>query len=291
MKILLTGAHGQLGHELAHVLPAVGDLIAAARSECDLADPAAVRAFVRHHAPDVIVNAAAYTKVDAAQSDAALAHAVNALAPVVMAEELRARSGLLIHYSTNYVFDGMRPAPYAEDDETGPVNVYGASKLAGEEGIRRLAGGHVILRAGWIYGDRGSNFVPAMLRLMSQAGDVRIVNDEIGTPTWSRWLALRTLDLLRVRLERPLRPVYHVTPQGATSRYGFATTIQRRLRERGWSLPARIVPIASSEYPTAAQRPPNGVLSGHAFHADTGSKPCAWELVLDEFLSQLAATE
>lgn len=288
MKILLTGAQGQLGHELAQALSDAGELISAGRVECDLADLDAVRGFVRRHAPDVIVNAAAYTRVDAAESDADLAHTVNALAPVVMAEELRARNGFLIHYSTNYVFDGERQEPYAEDDATSPVNVYGVTKLAGEAGIRRLAAGHVILRAGWIYGDRGSNFVLTMLRLMQQAAEVRVVDDEVGTPTWSRWLALRTLDLLRARLLRPLRPVYHVTPHGAVSRYGFAMEIQRRLRERGWSLPARVVPIPGAEYPTAARRPRNGVLSGNAFDADIGSSPCAWEALLDQLLSQIA---
>lgn len=240
MKILLTGSNGQVGWELARMLPALGELVALDRAQLDLSDPAALRRVIRELRPQLIVNAAAYTAVDQAESEPELARRVNVDAPQVMAEALLGWSGLLVHYSTDYVFDGTKPGAYTEDDVPNPINTYGASKLEGELAIQRSGVNHVTFRTSWVYATRGRNFLLTMLRLFEQRPELRIVDDQIGAPTWSRWVAQQTVAALRARERYATEKttadwngVFHLTAAGATSWYGFASAISNEsLRRR-----------------------------------------------------------
>jgi len=264
MTILLIGAAGQLGRELKRSLACLGDLVACDRSQIDLADGTALRAAVRAHAPRAIVNAAAYTAVDRAEQEPDLARRINATAPAILAEEAKRLGALLVHYSTDYVFDGGKAEPWREDDTPNPLNVYGASKLAGEQAIQAACARHLIFRTSWVYGARGANFVLTMRRLMRERPELKIVADQIGAPTWSRLLAEATAQIT-ARLVTPgagfsgTGPwgVYHMTNGGETSWHGFAEAIQA-LDEP--EVPARLVAIPSSDYPTPAQRPLNSRL-------------------------------
>ena len=260
MKILLTGRNGQVGSELARALAPLGEVIAYDRTGLDLAVPDRIVAAMRLVKPDVVVNAAAYTAVDRAESERDAAHAVNAAAVAVLAEEARRAGALLVHYSTDYVFDGTKDAPYVEEDSTNPLNEYGRSKLAGENAIRSVGGPHLILRTGWVYAPRGKNFLLTILRLLHERNELRVVSDQIGTPTSASMLADLTVELLRSHDKTSLGEasgIYHVAPSGFTSWHGFATEIARLERLDT----VRIVPIASSEYPSAARRPLNSRLS------------------------------
>jgi dTDP-4-dehydrorhamnose reductase len=265
MRILLTGANGQVGWELRRTLACLGEVVAVGSGEMDLTDADAIRRVVRETTPRVIVNPAAHTAVDKAESEADLAHAINASAPGLLAEEAEKLGALLVHYSTDYVFDGSGERPWQEDDATAPLNVYGASKLAGEEAIRGACRRHLIFRTSWVYGARGANFLLTMRRLMRERPELKIVADQIGAPTWSRMLAEATALILAQQVspargaDRP-EPwgVYHMTNAGETSWHGFAAAIQALdVPER----PARLLPIPSSDYPTPAKRPLNSRLN------------------------------
>lgn len=256
MKILLTGKTGQLGWELQRSLAPLGDVTALSTKELNLADADAIRSMLRQSEPDFIVNAAAYTAVDQAEREASLAQAVNATAPRVLADEARRTGALLVHFSTDYVFDGSKDGPYVEDDPPRPINTYGASKLAGERAIQASGCRHVILRTSWVYAARGKNFLLTMLRLSRERTELRVVSDQIGAPTWSRALADATAALIPQALIDPeSHGLYHATNAGATSWFGFATEI---LRLAGIATP--VVPIAACAYPTPAMRPANSVL-------------------------------
>lgn len=259
MKILLTGPTGQVGYELARSLLPLGEVVCVDRSRMDLADLARVRGVIREVRPDVIVNAAAYTAVDRAETEHRLAQAINAHAPAVMAEEAKRLGAALVHYSTNYVFDGARGAPYAEGDPAHPLNAYGRGKLEGEQAIAASGARHLILRTGWVFGQRGHNFLQTMLRLCRDQGEVRVVDDQHGSPTWSRSIADATAILLaRSDSEgwwESRGGIYHMTSQGETTWHGFARAIVETA-----GLNCRVVPIRSDEYPAAARRPAHAVL-------------------------------
>lgn len=281
-KILLTGANGQVGWELRRTLGALGEVVALDSRTMDLADAEAVRATVRALAPAIIVNPAAYTAVDKAESETDRAHAVNAVAPGVLAEEAARLGALLVHYSTDYVFDGSGDSPWIEDDATGPLNVYGATKLAGERAIAAAGCRHLIFRTSWVYGARGSNFLLTMRRLMRERPELKIVADQVGAPTWCRDLAEATAQVLaQVRDRDESRwGIYHMTNAGETSWHGFAEAIQA-LDEFDETLqPARLVPIPGSDYPTPARRPLNSRLDNGKLDRTFGLRLRDWRAAL-----------
>ncbi|QDG51689.1 dTDP-4-dehydrorhamnose reductase [Persicimonas caeni] len=261
--ILLFGARGQVGRELQRVLGPLGEVVAADREHADLTDSDAVRALIRNTQPSLLVNAAAYTAVDKAEEETELARMVNAVAPGILAEEAAALGAPLVHYSTDYVFDGTANRPYTEDDATKPVNTYGRTKLAGEEAIRERHAAHLILRTSWVYGLRRQNFLRTMLRLAKTHPELRVVDDQIGAPTWCRTIAETTAVVLARWLtddEPSARAgTYHLTCAGQTSWCGFARAIFEAFIDQPDDRPD-VEPIPSSEYPTSAQRPPFSVL-------------------------------
>ncbi|MSR12951.1 MAG: dTDP-4-dehydrorhamnose reductase [Gammaproteobacteria bacterium] len=255
--VLLLGRTGQVGWELERSLQPLGRVVACARSEADLSRPETLRALVERVRPDVIVNAAAYTAVDAAEQEEDLAYRINADGPAVLAEAARELNAWLVHYSTDYVFDGTR-GPYSETDATRPLNAYGRTKRAGEEAIAAAGCKHVILRTSWVYGARGKNFLNTMLRLAREQEVLRVVDDQIGAPTWSRTIADVTAAILTRLDERRFSPdmsgIYHLASQGETSWYGFARLIIEETRSLRESSP-RIEAISTEAYPLPAQRP------------------------------------
>lgn len=282
VRILLTGKNGQVGRELETRLPRLGELIALNRQQLDLANPGAIRRCLREFHPQLIVNAAGYTAVDEAESNSATAQAVNGNAPAVMAEEAKGIGAALVHYSTDYVFDGCKSTPYEETDEPNPLNVYGKTKLAGERAIQSAGVPHLIFRSSWVYAIRGRNFLLTFLRLASQREELRVVQDQIGAPTWSRLIAAGTVHILAqicasepglARL-RELSGIYHLTAAGETSWYDFARAILEECSDSsecgpwfgeavGGQLLAvqRVIPISSADYQTPARRPAYSVLS------------------------------
>jgi dTDP-4-dehydrorhamnose reductase len=280
-RILLTGKNGQVGSELALLLPRMGDVMALARQELDLSKPDDIRRAIRQCKPHLIVNAAAYTAVDQAEKEEPLAHAINAIAPGVMAEEAKKIGAALIHYSTDYVFDGSKGAPYEVDDRPNPRSAYGRSKLAGEQRIEDSGVPHLIFRTAWVYATRGKNFLLTVLRLGSQREELKIVSDQLGSPTWCRSIAKATASILEPFTEpggisglTELSGVYHLTAGGVCSWYDFTQAILDEARRVPPDLPwivsatgghvlvtKKVVPITTSEYPTAASRPPYSVLS------------------------------
>lgn len=269
MRLLVTGSNGQVGRELVRTLAPLGEVVASDRAGADLARPDELVAAVRAARPAIIVNAAAYTAVDRAESEPEVARAVNAVAPGILAEEAKRLGALLVHYSTDYVFDGSKPAPYTEDDAPRPLNVYGRTKLEGEQAIRAADGRHLILRTSWVYGPRGSNFLLTMLRLGKEREELRVVDDQLGAPTSSAAIAEATARILG---SAEASGLFHLTASGRTSWHGFAAAI---MREAGLS--TRVVPIRSSEYPMAAKRPLNSVLSNDRLAATFGFRPSSWE--------------
>lgn len=278
-RILLTGRSGQVGAELLPLLARLGEVIAPGREEMDLLVPESVRRIIRKTRPEAIVNAAAYTAVDRAEAEEVTARAVNADAPALMAEEARKIGAAMVHYSTDYVFDGTKGAPYAEDDAPAPASAYGRTKLAGEEAIRGAGIAHLILRTEWVYAARGKNFVRTVLRLASERDELRIVADQTGSPTWSREIARATAKILgqalgsgaEGRLEG-ISGTYHMTAAGETTWFGFAEAILAECGRAGnapWIAEAtsgrgvvarRVVAIGTGEYPTPARRPACSVL-------------------------------
>jgi dTDP-4-dehydrorhamnose reductase len=282
--ILVTGANGQLGFELARLLPPLGDVVAADRSRLDLADADAVVAAVRGSKPDVIVNAGAYTAVDLAEKEPDRAAAVNARAPGILAEEAKRIGAVLIHYSTDYVFDGARTSPYPESAPTAPLNVYGATKLDGERAIGAVGGAALVFRTSWVYGLRGKNFLLTIRRLAAERDELRIVADQIGVPNWCRTLAEATV---RIAGAGPAAladraGLYHLSATGAASWHDFARAIV------GDVVTPRIVPIATAEYPLPARRPAYGVLDTARFESTFGFALPDWRDVLARCLASPA---
>ncbi|MFH2135401.1 MAG: dTDP-4-dehydrorhamnose reductase [Pseudomonadota bacterium] len=266
--ILLTGVNGQVGWELQRALPASGQVIALTRDQLDLSNPDAVRAAIQHFRPDTIINPAAYTAVDKAESEPELAMAVNGVAPGIMAEEARKLGALLIHFSTDYVFNGRKAEPYSESDGTDPQSVYGKTKLAGEEAIRSVGCKHFILRTSWVYGVHGGNFVKTVLRLAKERDTLRIVADQFGAPTSASLLANSTAQILlqcsASDFDASRYGLYHLTAGGRTSWHHYAKEIVRlarlydkELRDKSLTIEG----IPTSGYPLPAPRPANSVLS------------------------------
>jgi dTDP-4-dehydrorhamnose reductase len=297
MKILLLGANGQVGHELRSALAPLGEVVATTRSgqlpdggaceAADLSEPATLPALVARVAPGLVVNAGAYTAVDRAEDEPELAFRVNAEAPAALAKACADAGIGLVHFSTDYVFDGAQTRPWREDDPTGPLGVYGASKLAGEEAVRASGAAHQIFRLCWVYGPRGHNFLLTMLRLARERGHLRVVDDQRGTPTSARRIAGGVAAALRVA--PGLSGTWHLAAEGECSWHGFAAEIFRQAVERGL-LPAAPVlePIASSEFPTRARRPAYSRLDTRAFTRDFGLHLGDWREGLSGALDVLA---
>jgi dTDP-4-dehydrorhamnose reductase len=290
VRILLTGANGQVGWELQRALAPLGEVIACDRSQLDLADPDTLRQRVRAIAPQTIVNAAAYTAVDRAESEPDLARTINAIAPGVLAEEAQRLDAVLVHYSTDYVFDGTKPEPYTESDAPNPLNVYGRTKLEGERAIGASGCRHLMLRTSWVYGARGNNFVLTLLRLGRERRQLRIVDDQVGAPTWSREIAQATATLLaQPALAAPgADGLYHLTASGATSWFGFAEAIfeSREIGRLGIAFPA-LEAIPTSAYPTAARRPANSRLDCGQLERRAGIRLAPWDVALARALAEL----
>ena len=261
MKILVCGHHGQVAQALLAQLNGLGDVHLLGRDQLNMASPEALREPLRRLAPQLIINAAAHTAVDQAETEPDLAFAINAEGPRVLAEEAVRLGAPLIHYSTDYVFDGEKALPYTEADRPNPLGVYGRSKLAGEQAIAAVDGEHLILRTSWVYSLYGRNFLLTMQRLLQEKPQLRVVNDQIGAPTWATTIAAATRELIErwQAGQRGAWGTYHLTAQGDTSWFGFAQAIGEHLKARG--LPcAELLPIPSSEYPTPARRPANSRL-------------------------------
>ncbi|MCD7040126.1 dTDP-4-dehydrorhamnose reductase [Pseudomonas sp. MAFF 311095] len=287
MKVLITGQHGQVSRELQLQLQGLGELIVLGRDQLDLANVDQIRQQIQAHCPDLIINAAAHTAVDQAESEPDAAFAINAIAPGVLAEEAKALGSPLIHYSTDYVFDGSKPAPYTEADTPNPLGVYGQSKLAGEEAIAAVGGEYLILRTSWVYSSHGKNFLLTMQRLLQEKPQMRIVADQIGAPTWAGSIARSTRALIeRWQAGEPGEwGVYHLTNQGETSWFGFAEAIGEHLRTQGKAC-AELEAIPSSAYPTPAKRPLNSRLDCSRLQQQWHVSQPSWQDALRECLAQ-----
>lgn len=280
-RILLTGVTGQVGWELRRALAPLGHVIPADRNAMDLTKLDSIRTFVRETKPQIIINPAAYTAVDQAEKEPDLAFAINATAPAAMAEEALRLGALLVHYSTDYVFDGTKSEAYVEDDVPNPQGVYGKSKLAGEQAIRNSGCKHLIFRTSWVYGMRGKNFLLTMLRLANERESLRIVDDQIGAPTWSRMIAEATAVALGQLISDPQRAeavsgVFHLTAAGATNWHGFAQEIFRLARTHGLCRIPALEPIPSEQYPVPAVRPKNSRLNNEKLFQTFGLVLPAW---------------
>ena len=287
MKLLVTGISGQVGYELLRTLAPLGDVVGVDRGAMDLSDPQRIRDVIHAERPDVVVNAAAYTAVDRAEVEREIAFKINATAPRVMGEALRESGGVLVQFSTDYVFDGGKPGPYFESDRPNPLSAYGRSKLEGEQRIRATGVPHLILRTSWVYGKRGRNFLNTMLSLFEEKPELRIVDDQIGAPTWSRWIARGTAEVLAQCLaggafREELQGTYHLTAAGSTSWYGFAGAIHELHYGVGSAHGPRLLPIPTSGYPLPARRPSNSVLNTDALRKVFGIQPPDWREQLRE---------
>lgn len=262
-KILLVGRNGQVGWELQRTLATLGDVIAIDRHGMDLANPDSIRNAIRTIRPNLIVNAAAYTAVDKAESEPELAMAINGIAPGIMAEEAKLIGAAMVHYSTDYVFDGAKTSPYTEDDIPNPISVYGKTKLVGEQAVQAAGIPHLIFRTSWVYGLRGRNFLLTILRLAKERDELKIVDDQIGAPTWSRMIAEATGQVLS-QCSIPLATrsgIYNLAAAGQTSWHGFTQAILDCMSSQGANPPPNLTPIATSEYQLPAPRPQYSVLS------------------------------
>ena len=286
MKVLINGRNGQVSHELQRRLGAIGELIVLGRDQLDLAQPDQIRRQVQNVRPDLIINAAAHTAVDLAESEPQAAFAINAIAPGILAEEALALDIPLIHYSTDYVFDGLKAEPYNEDDRPNPLGVYGKSKLAGEQAIRDVQGKYLILRTSWVYSTHGRNFLLTMQRLLQEKPELRVVADQIGAPTWAGTIANSTLALIEHWQANEVANwgTYHLTAKGETSWFGFAQAIGEALRQQGKPC-AALLPIPSSDYPTPAARPLNSRLDCSRLQRDWGVSQPDWQTALRECLT------
>jgi len=293
VKILLLGKNGQVGWELQRALAPLGELVAWDRTLADLADPLALAARVEEIKPQIIVNAAAYTAVDKAESEAETAFAVNASSPARLAEEAARLGAWLVHYSTDYVFDGSRTGAYREADGANPLSVYGRSKWQGEEGIRAAGCRHLIFRTSWVFGARGGNFLKTMLRLAAEREQLRVVADQMGAPTGAELLADVTAHCLRDALHpggEELSGTYHLTANGAVSWHGYARYVVERAWAAGLLLrcrPEDIVPISTAEYPLPAPRPANSCLDTSRLQERFGLALPDWRMGVDRVLDEI----
>lgn len=297
MRLVVTGASGQVGYELVRSLMPLGEVVALARAECDLASGDAIERVVGAYRPDVIVNAAAYTAVDRAESEEGLATFINGDAPAALARAAREAGALLVHYSTDYVFDGCKEGSWTEADPVAPLNAYGRSKLAGERAIAASGADSIILRTTWVFAARGANFVRTMLRLGGERESLKVVADQFGAPTWARNIADATAHVIagaqRERVEgRFASEVLHLASQGNTSWHGFATEIfaeYARLRPGAVLRVRSVEPIPAADYPTPARRPVNSRLDCDRLAQRYGIRLPHWRQALSRCLEEIVA--
>jgi dTDP-4-dehydrorhamnose reductase len=294
MKIVLLGANGQVGRELARVLPALGDVVACDRAAADLERPDDVVALLARERPAAIVNAAAYTAVDRAEQDRERAELVNATAVAAIATQAARQDTLLIHYSTDYVFDGTAAGRSLETDEPRPLSVYGQTKLAGERAIAAAGGRHFIFRTSWVYAPHGTNFLRTILRLAGERDELAVVADQRGVPTAAALIAEVTAEVMR-RSHDPARAVapglYHLVPRGATTWHDYAELVLAEAAAVGLPLraqPGTIRPLTTAEYPTAARRPANSLLSTAKLETALAQELPRWEDAVRETVATLA---
>jgi dTDP-4-dehydrorhamnose reductase len=293
--ILIVGAAGQVGVELQRSFAGSGRIVTADQESVDLADADQTRALVRRVQPDVILNAAAYTAVDRAESQRDLAMAINATAPRILAEEAIRLDSLLVHYSTDYVFNGEKQQPWVETDEPSPLNVYGESKLAGEQAVQQTGGRFLIFRTSWVYGPHGNNFLLTMLRLGRERDRLSIVDDQFGSPTTSIELANATRTVTEGVLAgkfgapRDWAGLYHMTCADSTTWFGFAKAIFAGAESRLNAKPPELTPLATKDYPTPARRPRNSVLSNQKLYDRFGVRLADWRTALDDVLQVLSS--
>jgi dTDP-4-dehydrorhamnose reductase len=284
MKCLIVGSEGQLGRALQATAPSGAVVVAPARNSCDLTNAEHIERWLSDVRPDLVFNAAAYTNVDAAESDPATADLVNGASVGELAEATTRHDARLVHISTDFVFDGKASKPYSPDDVPKPLGVYGRTKLKGEQEVQRAATDFLIVRSAWVYAEHGRNFVNTMLRLMSERDEIGVVADQIGTPTYARNLA-HTLWALSAR---HASGIYHFTDEGVASWYDFAIAIQEEALNVGiFEREARIIPISTSDYPTPARRPQFSVLDKSKTKSATGEEGQHWRLALREMLQWL----
>ena len=292
-RTMLFGSTGQLGVELVRLLTGKIDLVALSRTDVDLTDSTAIRAAIQAAQPQVILNAAAYTAVDRAESEPELARAVNTAAPGIMAEEAQRANAWLIHFSTDYVFDGTGTRPWEETDAPHPLNVYGATKLEGEQAIAATGCRHLIFRTSWVYSSHGNNFLRTMLRLGAQRPSLSIVNDQTGTPTSAGELARATesiLERIQDAQSTPLESgIYHMTCAGSTTWFGFAEAIFAAMA--GQSPTPALVPIPSEQYPTPAVRPRNSILNCKKLESAFGVRLSPWQKALEDVIAEIKNIE
>ena len=298
MKLLLLGKTGQVGWELQRALRPLGRLVSLGRADLDLCNLDAVRACIQAHAPDVLVNAAAYTAVDRAESDQETARRINAEAVETIAHAVQAAGGVLVHYSTDYVFDGAKSAPYTEDDDIAPRSVYGESKARGEQAIRASGVRHLILRTGWVYGRHGTNFAKSILRHARERDRMRVVADQFGAPTPAELVADVTALVLHLLKREPaavsLLGTYHLSAAGRTSWHGYARELLRLGHARGMALRARpesVEAIASAAYGSPATRPANSVLDCSRLQRAFDVRLPDWTEPLNRFVDEMAESE
>jgi len=294
MKLLVTGKNGQVGFELTRALAVLGEVVGVDLQECDLTDAAAIRALVRQVRPDVIVNAAAYTAVDKAESDQEAAQAVNALAPGILGEEAATLGTLVVHYSTDYVFDGEKSGAYTEDDRPDPQSTYGRSKLAGDVALARATPRHLILRTSWVYGAHGGNFAKTMLRLAADREKITVVADQFGAPTSAALLADLTAQLVARHARDGGEPfpygTYHAVNSGETHWCDYARFVIGAALAAGKPLkatPENVLPITTAQYPTPARRPANSRLDTRRFRDTFGLRLPPWQESLQHMLQQI----
>ena len=291
MKILLLGANGQVGTELQRTLLVLGELKSCTRAQANLEDLQGIRSLIQDYQPNIIVNAAAYTAVDQAESDKDKAELVNTDAVGVMAHEAKDLDAWLIHYSTDYVFDGEKLNAYVESDPTSPINIYGNTKCKGEELITSSGCKHLIFRTSWVYGSHGNNFAKTMIRLFQEKDELSVVNDQIGVPTSAELIADVTSACLMQSLQKDtdLSGVYHLAPNGNTSWYGFAEYLCEKgkfIVDGMSNCSVGLSPIATLQYPTPAKRPENSLLNTNKISQAFGVFMPMWQVHVDRFLNQ-----
>jgi dTDP-4-dehydrorhamnose reductase len=305
LKIVIIGRNGQLASEANRQFQGLGEIDCIGRPEFDLLDIDKMRAQLRRIKPSVVVNTAAYTAVDQAESEPEAAMKINSAAPEAMAEEAKQLGALFITYSTDYVFDGTSTSSYEETDATAPLNVYGVSKLRGERAVSAVGGSYLIFRTSWVYGVSGKNFLNTILKIAAERKELRVVDDQIGAPTWSRALATATRNIIEQLMAKassakiPIaealgdrRGIYHMTAAGTVSWYGFASAIVEEMRKRGLSegTLARVTPVPSSQYPTPAARPHNSRLSNKKLSSTFGVALPSWRESLSAVFDELSTS-
>ena len=289
MKILLTGKTGQIGKELNNIVGDLGNLITVEKEQLDLSKPNSIEPVILDIKPDIIINSAAYTAVDKAEEEPDLAMMVNAIAPGLLAKAAKKVGAGLIHYSTDYVFDGCSKIPYKEEDPPNPLNVYGKTKLAGEKALAEVGVPFLIIRTSWVYSLHGKNFLKTIKKLAAEKDTIKVIDDQIGSPTWARSVALKTHQILKQCLNKKwletkdpsLSGIFHLTCQGNTSWHGFAREV---LNMSNTSKNIKLIAIPTSDYPTPAVRPPNSLLNNEKIQKVFGIDMPHWEDALKDCL-------